>query len=125
MIKEVSNKIIELISEYKFKVVEIENSETIGNIIFNNKDFYFSIQIEDEDTLSFGLSKIDNIDLSGDILDFFSEYGDLGDFEEFLISIKLGTFLYIKTMYKDIEKLSNKYEDNETEFKFLINYMIL
>jgi hypothetical protein len=120
---EINAKARKIILDNKFKIDEADTG--LDLIIFAKKDFTFYLQIEDEDCFAFGLSDIDSADLGQSFYQRFDENGEsLDQFEEFLLWVNDGRFDYIKKMYKSVEVLKEKFEDNEEDLKWITEYLI-
>jgi hypothetical protein len=122
-LQEINAKARKLILDNKFKIIEDESSEDL--IVFRKTDFQFYLQIEEEDCFTFGLYDIGSIALRESFYRRFDENGEsLDQFEEFLLWVNDGRFDYIKKMYKAVEVLKEKFEDNEEDLKWIIEYLI-
>src|SRR6188474_510600 len=98
-------KVQELLKEYKAKEVEIYD----GNITFYLRKIKVGIQIEDENEYQFWIEEVTGVDLPEEYYGHIFEFGDIGDFEDFMSSIINGEFDYIKNVYNSLTKLSEKY----------------
>jgi hypothetical protein len=120
---EINAKARKIILDNKFKIIEDETSEDL--IVFYKTDFQFYLQIEEEDCFAYGLSDIGSILLGESFYQRFDENGEsLDQFEEFLLWVNDGRFDYIKKMYKAVEVLKEKFEDNEEDLKWITEYLI-
>jgi hypothetical protein len=121
-LQEINEKARKLILDNKFKIDEVDIG--LDLIVFTKKDFTFYLQIENEECFGFGLSDIDSADLGESFYRRFDENGSIDEFEEFLLWVNDGRFDYIKKMYKAVEVLKEKFEDNEEDLKWITEYLI-
>lgn len=81
------------------------------SIDFTVKNITYNIYVEDEETVHYGVKNIEDAEYSEGFLHKLTEYGDVGYLNEFLDSVKEGTFEKYRKVWLDLQKLEDKYED--------------
>lgn len=108
-------EIYKLLKEHKLKIID----EDKDSISFSIKNIEASIQIEDDNEYQFWVKEVYNIDLPENYYNDMLEYGDIHDFENFIMAIKDGDFNYIKSIYNSLLKLQETYQD---DFSNMVKY---
>ena len=96
-----------------FKIIE----ETEDTLIFKVRQINYLIYKEDKETYQCTIDSIDNINISEEYYNNFIEY----DWEEFIYAIEDKYYDWIKDLYKAIERMKDKYEE---EFDIMVKYLI-
>jgi len=106
-----------LLQEYKLKTVE----ESEEDITFKIKKISVALQIEEDDYAQIWISGVEGTDLPWEYYDHTLLYGDIDEIESFIVAVIDGEYNYIGELYKNLEKLQEKYSEN---FDNMVEYFI-
>lgn len=109
--KEILDNFEKLLHKYKYKKYDIERHEE--GIDFTRKDIIYSVLVEDETIVHYGIRGVEGYDISFDFYNSMDDIFDYEYFEDFLISINENFYTSIKTCLDDLDKLQRKYNDGD------------
>jgi len=110
-------EIKKILQEYNLKITE----ESEEDITFKIKKISVTIQIEEDEYAQIWISHVEGADLSSEYYDHTLLYGDIDEIESFIMAVVDGEYNYIGDLYKNLEKLQEKYED---KFDDMARYFI-
>ncbi len=109
-IPQIAEKLIAILLEHGIKPKDIrQDGESIS---FDRRKITYSIYIEGEEDIHYGVESIEDADYSQDFFSNKDEYGDINHLEDFLSQIDEGLYDDYRKLWIDLEKLEEKYSDS-------------